>query len=232
MLIFNYITTNLITGKQYIGMHCAKSLNDKYYGSGVLILKAFKKYGKENFTREILAYCDTVDQAHKNEKVFIEKYNTIHPNGYNLSPTGGLGSKGCHSKEAKMKMMGNKNAQGTIPSEETREKIRRTKIGNTWGFQKGHTLNVNKKHSEETKKKMSLAKTGNKWKLSEETKKHLSELRKGRDVSWLKGKPRSEEVKRKISETKKLNPYWKGKKHTPETIEKMRESAIRRKKVA
>ena len=35
-----YKTTNLISGKIYIGVHGAKTLNDNYLGSGVLIKKA------------------------------------------------------------------------------------------------------------------------------------------------------------------------------------------------
>jgi hypothetical protein len=47
-----YITTNLINGKQYIGLHSKN--NKSYLGAGTLLLKAIKKYGKENFSKEIL----------------------------------------------------------------------------------------------------------------------------------------------------------------------------------
>jgi predicted DNA-binding transcriptional regulator AlpA len=47
-----YLTTNLVNGKKYIGSH--HSSNDDYLGSGVLISKAIKKYGKSNFERIIL----------------------------------------------------------------------------------------------------------------------------------------------------------------------------------
>lgn len=47
-----YITTNLLNGKKYIG---SDSNNDKYYyGSGVNLKKAIKKYGKRNFKKDIL----------------------------------------------------------------------------------------------------------------------------------------------------------------------------------
>lgn len=48
-----YITTNLINGMRYIGMHYGE-LNDDYLGSGNLIQLAIQKYGKENFKKDIL----------------------------------------------------------------------------------------------------------------------------------------------------------------------------------
>ena len=47
-----YKTTNLINGKIYIGQDSKN--NPKYLGSGVIFLKAIKKYGKENFVKETL----------------------------------------------------------------------------------------------------------------------------------------------------------------------------------
>ena len=46
-----YCTTNLINGKKYIG---SDTNNNPYYlGSGVSIIKAIKKYGRNNFKKEI-----------------------------------------------------------------------------------------------------------------------------------------------------------------------------------
>ena len=50
---FIYLTTNVINGKQYIGSHNGE-INDSYLGSGKLLIKSIKKYGKENFKRIIL----------------------------------------------------------------------------------------------------------------------------------------------------------------------------------
>ena len=47
-----YKTTNNITKEYYIGLNTTS--NPKYLGSGVEIKKQIKKYGKENFTKEIL----------------------------------------------------------------------------------------------------------------------------------------------------------------------------------
>jgi len=47
MIHYNYITTNNINGKQYIGAHSTNNIDDGYLGSGLLITRAKKKYGKE-----------------------------------------------------------------------------------------------------------------------------------------------------------------------------------------
>lgn len=88
-IIYNYITTNNINGKQYVGMHYTNDVDDGYLGSGKALIKAIKKYGKENFTREILCICKTIEEAHSNEEIFIKKYNTRVPYGYNIHPKGG-----------------------------------------------------------------------------------------------------------------------------------------------
>ena len=51
--MYIYKTTNLINGKIYIGQSIRK-FSKSYLGSGVKILNAIKKYGKENFKVEIL----------------------------------------------------------------------------------------------------------------------------------------------------------------------------------
>ena len=48
-----YCVTNLITNKKYIGSHTGY-ITDTYLGSGVILKKAIKKYGKHNFVKDIL----------------------------------------------------------------------------------------------------------------------------------------------------------------------------------
>lgn len=79
--------------------------------------------------------------------------------------------------------------------------------------------------SEETRKKMSLAHLGNPSntgrKLSEETRQKLSIARKGNKN--MLGKKFSEETRKKMSEAQKgAKNHFYGKKHTPETIEKIK----------
>ena len=131
-MIFNYLTTNKINGKKYIGSHSG-SVGDNYLGSGNLIKKAIKKYGKENFVRDVLNAVTTREEAFKNEKFLIEMYKTsVLDGGYNLSLTGGFwiegecipwnkGKIGCFSKETLEKM--SISQTGIILSNEARIKV-------------------------------------------------------------------------------------------------------------
>lgn len=85
---FVYITTNLINNKQYIGYHYG-DINDNYLGSGTYILKAIKKYGKQNFKREILEICPDKETVLKQEQYWIMKFNAVKDNNfYNFSAGG------------------------------------------------------------------------------------------------------------------------------------------------
>lgn len=99
-----YITTNLSNNKQYIGSHSTNKVDDNYLGSGRYFLKALKKEGIKNFKREILQECNDILEARELEGDYIKKYNTLYPNGYNLSPMGGIGFKGAfHSENTRKK---------------------------------------------------------------------------------------------------------------------------------
>ena len=50
-----YKTVNLVNGKYYIGVHKTDNPYDDYIGSGKLIKRAIKKYGKDSFHKEIIA---------------------------------------------------------------------------------------------------------------------------------------------------------------------------------
>ena len=89
---FIYLTTNLINNKKYIGYHYGYE-NDNYLGSGTDILKAIKKYGKENFSRQILEFCPDKKTTFEQEKYWIAYYNAVEDNNfYNLTEGGELKS--------------------------------------------------------------------------------------------------------------------------------------------
>jgi len=86
---FIYKTTNLINNKQYVGKHNS-SLDDGYLGSGLILKQAIKKYGNNNFKREIIESCDS-SLSKERETYWIKKLDTISPNGYNIRKEGGSG---------------------------------------------------------------------------------------------------------------------------------------------
>lgn len=67
-----YKTTNLINGKIYVGMHSTDNLNDGYLGSGWILKQAIKKYGKENFKREVLLVLSNRKEAREVEALLVD----------------------------------------------------------------------------------------------------------------------------------------------------------------
>lgn len=81
-----YKTTNLVTGKMYVGQ--SKYNNPEYFGSGKLIRQSISKHGVVNFTKEILETCDNFENMNILERFWIKKLNTLVPSGYNIHPGG------------------------------------------------------------------------------------------------------------------------------------------------
>lgn len=82
-----YKIINLINNKIYIGRHFG-TINDKYFGSGLLLCKAINKYGKENFKKELVEINKSLIENQQREKYWIKQLNTFQPNGYNINPGG------------------------------------------------------------------------------------------------------------------------------------------------
>ena len=88
-----YLTTNLINGKKYIGLHKSNQFDDSYYGSGKALKFALKKYGKENFSVDVLCWCDSLDDLVKKEVELLKEFNCkASDEYYNLidSPYSGI----------------------------------------------------------------------------------------------------------------------------------------------
>lgn len=86
--MFGYIykTTNLINGKQYIGRKTSTKFVPRYYGSGRYLQNALKKYGKENFSVELIKECTDLTDLIESEMYYIKEYNAVEDkNFYNES---------------------------------------------------------------------------------------------------------------------------------------------------
>jgi group I intron endonuclease len=180
---FVYLVTNLINKKQYIGDHSSDILNDGYLGGGKPYLQnALMKYGRKNFKREILEFFSTKQEAFNAQEKYIKQYNTLNPNGYNISPKGGHGISGCFSEET-LRKISEKNKislKGKKLSEETKKKISKSNTG--------------KKRSEEAKNNYSIAKCQEKHPMFG---KEISKEIKEKISSSLKGRKKTEEQIRK-----------------------------------
>ena len=90
-----YCTTNLITGKKYIGKQVDENKKN-YLGSGTYFKRSLKKYGKDNFSKEILISGINDQKELSQIEIYLIAYYGAHKsdNYYNLC-SGGEG--GDHS---------------------------------------------------------------------------------------------------------------------------------------
>lgn len=91
-----YLTENLINGAVYIGQHFTKNnlMKDNYYGSGIYLRHAIKKYGKKNFKKVILFQGKCCQQElNQLEKYYIwlARHDIKIPFCYNIA-SGGRGN--------------------------------------------------------------------------------------------------------------------------------------------
>ncbi len=234
-----YKITNLLNGKMYIGRHKTDNLDDGYMGSGKLIIKAVKKYGKKNFRKEWLMFCEDEEEMNYMERVFVDQTWIDRSDTYNLNLGGdyqtmsdttkekisraATGRK--HSDESKQKMSNAK--KGMIPwiagRKHTEESLKKMSESH-----KGNTAHLGHHHSKEAKKKMS---EGHKGKIiSDVTRMKMSESRKRECLSDETLRKRSEGLRRAWKRRKEsgveIKAWNKGKKgvYSEETLRKMSES--------
>jgi len=131
-----YKTTCITNNKIYIGQHKTDNINDGYIGSGKLISSAIKKYGKDNFKREILEECLTFEDARQKEEFYIKKFNSTNRDvGYNITQYAWGGQPMTAETRLKISQL----HKGKTRSIETRGKISNSKKGYKWSDQ--HKLN-------------------------------------------------------------------------------------------
>ena len=241
----------MANGKNYIGitadlahrlvMHFNDKANKKRQ---TLLARAIRKYGKDNFQVFMLEEVDTWEIACRRERHYIRLYDTYKINGYNMT-LGGDGQYGLiHSEKTRMKMSASHIGKGCGPdnpmygkpgpmrgrkqSNESREKLSVSCKGRVpWnkgkkcpqlsGERNGF---FGKRHSDETKVKILLSRSD--YKVSEETKRKQSLIRKGKS----NGITYTPEIKLKMSESaKKRGSNVKGKKWSIESRIKASKSA-------
>lgn len=148
-----YLTTNLVNNKKYIGLDTHN--NPRYLGSGKQLTQALKKYGRKNFTKEILEECTTLEDLRRQEIYWIKKLNAYSdPAFYNMTES----------------ITPIEHRKGKPLSEEHKEKISKAN--------KGRKLPPRKKESIE---KMLQSRKG--YKPTEATKQKIRDAQKGTSKS-------------------------------------------------
>lgn len=215
-----YKITNLINGKIYIGKE--KGNNPSYLGSGLLIQCSIKKYGKENFTKEIIEECEDIIHLNAREKFWILYYNSRDKKiGYNIHEGG----------------------HGGMDSDETKEKISLTikklwedtkSIYNSVGYRKNLSEGLkNRQCSEEYAfKRNERLKNNPPWKDKKFTEEHKQKIGDGvrGDKNGMYGKYTDSMAQNLIPFIKGHDPWNKNKTnvYSDNTLKKMSESAKNR----
>lgn len=162
-----YKTYNLINGKEYIGKHQTKNINDNYLGSGKILCNSIVKYGKANFVKDILYVFNTELEMNNKEKELVTESYVNCSITYNLC-SGGHGGFGYinsnnHIMNNKIRINNGKIGGlvgGKIHKNKmiNNEEYRKYRISNFINKCKSKNKGIrfkNKKHSDKTKRQMS-----------------------------------------------------------------------------
>lgn len=129
-----YEITNLINNKKYIGKRSSNCSieEDKYMGSGKCLKRAFKKYGRENFSKRILEICETEKEAFAREVYYIGLVKAWkNPMYYNISSGGEGGSAVFAGKSEEEILVWKKkmseSRKGRMITDEWKQKILKTR---------------------------------------------------------------------------------------------------------
>jgi hypothetical protein len=197
-----YEIRNNLNGKYYRGKSSAEvpEQDSAYLGSGPAIKAAIKKYGKENFTKTILAVFNTEQEAYNYESQIITSREIQDSNCYNMQE-GGLGGsvgavymiRGDEFTRVDKGSVTKYEQEGWIKGiPEYLKKLRSERLlGKT---HKGcvHTQEWKEEHSRQLKGKANLKNRGRV--LSEETRRKMSLSHTG-----IKRGARSKELRQAIS---------------------------------
>ena len=179
-----YKTTNLINGKIYVGQDSHN--NPNYLGSGLLLKKAVKKYGRKNFKKDTLCECETKEELNKKEVYWIMKLNSINLDvGYNIAQGKNSGTYDTMSNNPNIEDI-KKRIKETLrkrylEDSNYRMKLRKSHLGQKSPL-KGKTYleYYGEEKSEEMRQKLSESHKGNKPSLKNLKKRSVSMLGKNK----------------------------------------------------
>ena len=218
-----YCIENKLDGKKYIGITQGEIqrrfkqhktiTNTKNSSNKSHIHKAMALYGFSNFKVYELDSAKTKEELFEKEKYWIKLLDTKN-NGYNET-NGGEGTFGWKPTEEQNKQ--NSERIKKVMENESHRQLLSEKSKQYWD-------SLTKEEQDKKREQFNKTKIGNQhakgkhWNLSNETKNKISVSKKGYKMS--------DETKKKLSEKAKLRT---GRKCSVETKEKMRLSALQRK---
>ena len=148
--IINNFNNKIYVGKSIYSID--KSID--YYGSGVKIINAIKKYGKKNFKKEIIKECLTLQELNEQEIYWISELKSYKNDiGYNIS-MGGDGGDTISKHPNRQRIVEDKtkwSRQYWTPEKKIEQSIRYKGKGNPFS---------EKHHTEESIQKISTKKKG------------------------------------------------------------------------
>ena len=210
-----YEVTNLVNGKTYIGQHITDNLEDGYLGSGKALKAAIKKYGRDNFRKEVLVFANGPASLNFLERCMVPLWWAELPTNYNLVEGGGNGAR--MTAEARKKIsIGRKGKKfGPMPEAQRLAMSARMK-----GKQPPHLAKLikenhprlGKSHTPESRAKMSANHLGKK--MPPRSEKHCRKI-----SEYMKGRAVSEDTARKIGDANR------GKKRTVEQLARLSKSS-------
>jgi group I intron endonuclease len=211
-----YKILNKANGKFYIGSAInLRKRRKNHFGmlqSGThcnnLLLRAFKKYGEENFEFSVIEFVDDVTKLIEREQYWLEQTRCYNRKiGYNISPTAGSNLGWEMPREQRDAISKLKKGK---PFPELNEDAKLLKSESLKAYYKriGGSSFKNKPRTDETKQKISASKTGRR--LSKQHKLRLSKIRRQFALNEgyknpMTGRTHSSESKAKMSEAKRLS---------------------------
>jgi len=208
-----YKTTCLVNNKIYIGQHQTTNPNDNYLGSGILLHRDIKLFGKENFKKEILFFCEDYEDMNRREQQIVDDEFVARDDTYNCQ-VGGQATD-LEKSPSKSGLIGGRITGDKVKNDlefrkayldkwNSKEQLQKRVNSTRKTFEKkGGWSWTGKKHTDESKKKIGKANSkyqqgknnsnyGNCWIHSLETKisKSIpkSDLQKWLDQGWIKGR--------------------------------------------
>lgn len=215
-----YKITNLLNNHFYYGIHSTNNLEDGYMGSGTRLNYAYKKYGIENFEKEILKFFDTREECSNYEAEMVTEelirnddcYNVIM-GGDTFNYTNNVTVKDSNNNYFTVSVFDERYVNGELKPMHCGEIQVRLK-GSEDGFYYISTdeyyKNKEMYETKNTNKMLVKDKKNNTYLVPKDDER----LKNGELINFWIDRKHNEDTKQKMKETHKLNKHQQGEKNS------------------